>query len=238
MKRDVNSIKILSLEDKKLIKTFSKYLKSIGIEVAEIEDSGYQLSDIDWSSVSIDGRSKIPYFFIPVMEKITDFVNNSRKYKEMITDFDDSIDGFFNASIFVDTLKKEVSLVISYQTLNESSDSYEFDSQEDSDNFNEWINKGLFSEIDRKDKILILRYDGGGDSGYLEDNFDDTDYGVPAEISDWCYNILSGMHGGWEINEGSYGYFIFNLEKLEVTLEHKTRFYENKVHTFYEESFE
>jgi hypothetical protein len=238
MKRYVNSIKILSLEDKKIIRSFSRYLNGLGMKEAEIEEYGYQLSEIDWSRVSIDGRNDIPDFFLPVIEKITNFVNGSYLYKKVMTDFDDSDGGDLRVSFIVDTVNKEVSLLMSYQTMHESDDSLAFDSEEDSDNFNEWINDGAFSEIDKNTKILVLKYDGGGDSGYLNDEFEDTDYQVPDEISSWCYNVLSNHFGGWEINEGSRGEFIFDLEKLEVTLEHKTRFYEDAVHTCYEESFE
>lgn len=42
-------------------------------------------------------------------------------------------------------------------------------------------------------------------------------------IEDICYNMLEKSHGGWEINEGSYGTFTFDFTTGKVHLEYNER---------------
>ena len=66
---------------------------------------------------------------------------------------------------------------------------------------------------------MVLEYNGGGDSGYIESQFGSGE-NVPANIEDFCYNALEDSHGGWEINEGSQGRFVFDKKNKIITLEH------------------
>jgi hypothetical protein len=43
-------------------------------------------------------------------------------------------------------------------------------------------------------------------------------------IDDFCWSVLSHKKGGWEINDGSDGYFTFNVDEGTVVLSH-TEFY-------------
>ena len=85
--------------------------------------------------------------------------------------------------------------------------------------------------------ILTLSYNGGGDSGYIESSFDETGDAVPSEIEDWCYAQLESNYGGWEINEGSDGRFIFNFNDSTIVLDHTYNTEETSEDTIYEESF-
>ena len=85
--------------------------------------------------------------------------------------------------------------------------------------------------------ILTARYNGGGDSGYLESNFEETGEPIPAEIEDWCYRQLERNYGGWEINEGSDGVFIFNFNDSTIVHEHTDNIDVNDTNTLYEENF-
>jgi len=64
-----------------------------------------------------------------------------------------------------------------------------------------------------------LRYNGSGDSGYIESEFEDGSE-VPSSVEDWAYQQLESLHGGWEINEGSDGSFVFDLDNGTITLRH------------------
>ena len=90
-------------------------------------------------------------------------------------------------------------------------------------------------------KFVKVDYSGGGDSGYIESNgyTDDGDVNIqiPAGLEDYIYQILESNYGGWEINEGSDGVFIFNFNDSTVTLEHTYNTEENQTDTLYEESF-
>lgn len=53
-------------------------------------------------------------------------------------------------------------------------------------------------------------------------------------IEEICYDKLGASHGGWEINEGSYGTFHFDVAGRKVTLEYNERIEEVRTS---EESF-
>ena len=72
---------------------------------------------------------------------------------------------------------------------------------------------------------------------YIENSFNPTGDEVPAGIEDWCYQQLESHFGGWEINEGSDGAFVFNFNNSTVTLDHVYNTEENQTDTLYEESF-
>ena len=94
-----------------------------------------------------------------------------------------------------------------------------------------------------------VTYNGYGDSGMIEEiNFDrkgktlspnnlEEITGKPMTtlvsiIEDEVYNLLSRYHGGWEINEGSYGEFYFDLSRLKLHNKHCDRLYKDKsIHT-------
>jgi hypothetical protein len=82
-----------------------------------------------------------------------------------------------------------------------------------------------------------VKYNGSGDSGYIESNFDETGDSIPSEIEDWCYNKLESNFGGWEINEGSDGQFIFNFHDMTIRLDHTYNTEETTSDTIYKENF-
>ena len=69
-------------------------------------------------------------------------------------------------------------------------------------------------------KEIVINYSGGGDSGYLEDSFNNGD-SVPAVVSDFCYNMLENRFGGWEINEGSQGRITFDFVSDNYSVYHE-----------------
>jgi hypothetical protein len=81
-----------------------------------------------------------------------------------------------------------------------------------------------------------LKYNGGGDSGYIESNFE-SGQPVPPEIEEWCYQELEENFGGWEINEGSQGEFQFYFDKKYVILSHAYNIEESISNTLWEEEF-
>jgi len=66
-----------------------------------------------------------------------------------------------------------------------------------------------------------VEFSGGGDSGMLEDSgtFKTGErLDVPNVIEDFCYHLLESSFGGWEINEGSSGDFVFDVASGECYL--------------------
>lgn len=89
---------------------------------------------------------------------------------------------------------------------------------------------------------FMLSFQGGGDSGSLEDEIyakkDGTNigsYNIPDSIESWCYDALPG---GWEIDEGSWGTFTFDCENRNINLETQYNRYEEMTEDIIEESFQ
>jgi hypothetical protein len=116
---------------------------------------------------------------------------------------------------------------------------------------------------DKNVKTFSVSFDGGGDSGQIEDV--DLDNKILDEVIEgasvskgcvWdnetnksvkkmsenatvreiidtiCYDVLEQTCGGWEINEGSYGTFTFDVSKRKVSLDFNERIIETN-HTEY-----
>ena len=96
------------------------------------------------------------------------------------------------------------------------------------------------SDIESKDLIKIFNYmkskkysegvvkfGGGGDSGEVESRIEyDGKFTkqIPKEVESFFYEWLENHFGGWEINEGLQGRFVFNADdgNLELEFEENT----------------
>ena len=85
-----------------------------------------------------------------------------------------------------------------------------------------------------------LKYDGSGDSGWIDDNVDsekESKVSTP-QLENIAYEALEMFHAGWEINEGSSGSMTFNFENQTFIIDHYTNI-EEEVEDFYKSfSFE
>jgi hypothetical protein len=75
-------------------------------------------------------------------------------------------------------------------------------------------------------------YNGCGDSGQIDsvrflnkggDPVEPTREGIPEAVEALIFFLLAQSHGGWEINEGSYGSVTIDAETLTGILEHTHR---------------
>jgi hypothetical protein len=164
------------------------------------------------------------------LKKIISYVDDEGLYDELPNDANIVYQGF---EIMIDSVKKEISLthMYSYQTEG-GSEGVEYD-----DMIEEWEEKGVFDDIEiPEDNYLVLKYNGGGDSGYIESNFENGEP-VPTEVENWCYQQLEENFGGWEINEGSQGEFQFDFNEKTVILSHAYNVEESRSNTLWEEEF-
>lgn len=104
---------------------------------------------------------------------------------------------------------------------------------------------------------VIVRFDGSGDSGQVEEvtafgedgaerplpethvELQKISFGedAPTNLSEplgeaietLAYSLLQSSHGGWENNEGAYGEFTFDVAANLITLDHNER-YETSQH--------
>jgi hypothetical protein len=97
---------------------------------------------------------------------------------------------------------------------------------------------------------VTIDYDGSGDSGQIESieawnaakekiqlptirkvrlssgsrDYPYTEMNLEAAVEQLAYDYLEDKHPGWEINDGAFGTFVFNVPDRTITLEHRARF--------------
>ena len=230
---------VLTKEEKLNLRKTAYYLRSFGMNFGSIElhsdyvDYSFDFSEISWDEIvtfSNNYKIKIPQVLFPIIKKIINSNNSEFNYKE--EPFWEGIEVLIDAVKFTITLSHHYSY---YST--SDAESIAFDSEDDQrliDKFGKSVIE-LGGQIPQNG-VLTLKYDGGGDQGYLEGDFEEGP-AVPKDIEDWCYNKLGENFGGWEINEGSSGYFYFDFDNKELTLQHTENVEISTQNTLYEENF-
>lgn len=233
------SMSILTPEEKKYLRRISRYLESYelrqgNIEIVELEDGYvvYNVSDINFDEVtnfSNNYSAEVPEGLVPIIKKI---VAAGEKNQDKI-DFPDYID-YGRIEIEIDIINSEIRL-IHYIVYTEAADGSIVEYT-----IGDGIGLDVFNSIREEstdvEPFMELRYNGSGDSGYMEDRFEN---GVPVTgtIEDWCERALSYSFGGWENNEGSQGYFLFNMENNTAELHHTYNEQNNVTTTLFEEEY-
>jgi hypothetical protein len=234
---------ILTPEEKKYLGKVSRYLASLGMTYGDIifemepddEEISYRENYFP-THFENNYTAEIPDGLVPILKKIISYVDDDELYSELPNDGNIDYQRF---EITIDSVKREISLthMYSYQ-IEGGSEGVEYD-----DIIEEWEEKGVFDDIEiPEDNYLVLKYNGGGDSGYIESHFDSgarNPYGesVPTEVEEWCYQQLEENFGGWEINEGSQGEFQFDFNEKTVILSHAYNIEESRSNTLWEEEF-
>lgn len=234
---------ILNSEEKKYLNRTCNYLASLGmtegvvnIEMESDEDD-LEYEDIDWKSIQRfenNYRAEIPEGLLAILKKVM-----RRSLDEEVFEIPD-IDSmsYQSIDIEIDCTRKELTVSHNYSYYGrDDSSSIEYDSEEDKERFDKWMEEDMQDVEVPSNGILTLSYNGGGDSGYIEGSFDETSEGVPASIEDWCYSELEKSFGGWEINEGSDGKFTFKFNDSIVILDHTYNTEVNELNTLFEENF-
>ena len=228
---------ILTPEEKKYLGRVSRYLASMGMKYGDInfemepDDEEISYSEYGFPT-HFDNNyyAEIPDGLVPILKKIIDYVDDDGLYSNLPDGSDIDYQRF---EITIDGVKKEISLTHIYSYYSEGdSTGIEYD-----DMIEEWEEKGIFEDIEiPEDGYMVLKYNGGGDSGYIESDFDNGERS-PDEIEEWCYKQLEENFGGWEINEGSQGEFQFDFNEKTVILSHTYNIIEDRSNTLWEEKF-
>jgi len=239
--------KLLTTEEKQYLRRICNYLSSLGMEVGEFEfemdDYGDTLNynNIDWNQMthfSNNWRADVPSGLIPILQKITKYASDQELYSSETPDIDTMSWQKFEISI--NSANKDISFNHYWSWYDRGDASGTEWSEEDGQEiFEGWEKDGVLSDLEiPQDGILTLRYNGSGDSGYIESSFEENGDSVPSTIEDWCYNQLESHYGGWEINEGSDGEFVFNFNDMTIELNHTYNTEENSYDTLWEEEFD
>lgn len=220
-------------------------LSSIYWNIDDIHDSGIDNFDFDPSYYSLSSYNRTKDMEIPEAIKITLINWFNREGKKSISDGMDSLyhkipedPSWSSAQITMDFKAYTISTSGEYQ--------YPTTSEPQSFGGNLFFNddsgyKAAFDELKSKNPeatTFRVDYSGGGDSGYVEDygyfNVGSSSAQLPGILEDY---ILSNLPGGWEINEGSTGYCIFNLDDFSAEIVHTEYYDETISDTFLEENF-
>jgi hypothetical protein len=234
---------ILTPEEKQYLRRISNYLGSMGMQDGNIEidmdnQEEFDYENVDWDYITHftnNYNADIPSGLIPILQKIMKYCDDNNLIKE--PDNDDTNYQRLEYDIDVDSKKISFTRWWSFYTRGEGS-SVTWEDEQGKSLFEHWEESGVLEDLTIPDDgILIVTYNGSGDSGYLESSFNETGDGVPAAMEDWCYRELSDNYSGWEINEGSDGQFIFNFHDMTIELVHTENIEDNASDTYYEESF-
>jgi len=224
---------ILTPEEKKYLKSVSNYLKSLGIPTGNIEfdvESGWDTVDSDeLTHFSNHYRAEVPAGLVKILKKIIDYIQENNLAFHDIPDETSWIRG----EIDIDCDRQEIT-ASEYWTEYSTNDTITNTFEDEPEIFMEL--KDLF-EDGNVPESLVVNFDGGGDSGYVNSTFEDTNIPVPTMIEDYCYTLLESNFGGWEINEGSQGNFVFYLKDEITELNYAENTEIGKTNTLYEEKF-
>ena len=231
---------LLTPEDKKVLQRVSRILSSYGMKEGTVETEGFdyysdfpdqEINVEEWSHFSNNYTVDIPPMLYPIYDKIIKYCQD--KFYDYDIDTGGNEINYARADIDIDVKKQEISLNYwcSYYDVSDYVGT-EISMEDDEDL------KKVLEEIQEvtPDSSVTLKYNGSGDSGYIESSFENGVL-VPAAVEDYCYRILENNHGGWEINEGSQGEFIFNIDNNSVTLEHQYNTEETSNYQMFSESF-
>jgi hypothetical protein len=203
----------LDNNDKKLLKRFCLLLGTYRTKTSKLDFNFYNDSpemDNYTGFYSPDVKVKIDAFesMYDLAQKIT------------IPIIEDSVDYYDTSGTIrfcVDCEEKEIFFDGYINEMNTNYSSHEYTMEE----LNEVDGWNKFLEEVRKYKTGRVTYEGSGDSGFIEDimKIKDKYVPIPSGLETWLYNQLE-QYGGWEINEGSQGYFDFNFKEGTIYHEH------------------
>jgi len=242
-RKNVNSFNLLTPEDKKYLRRVCRYLASLGmqdgsIEMEDDDYGGFDFSDINWNRethFTNNYSAEIPDGLLLILKKVGDYIQENGLYNG--PEEDDLNYERIDFDIDCNDQELTVNHWWSFYARGDGN-SVEWNGKEGKDIFEEWEKDGVLDDLEvPNDGMLTVKYNGSGDSGYIESDFDENGDGVPTSIEDWCYRQLENNFGGWEINEGSDGEFKFNFHNMTIELYHTYNVQEDAHDTIYEESF-
>ena len=232
---------ILSPEDKKYLSRTCRYMASMGMDFGTIEidmdgtSVGSDVDAINWSWINKFSNNyyvDLPEGLIPILQKIYKHIVDS----DLLESPDVESINWERLNFEINCEGQEIKAVHDYSYYDQADgQTIEYDEEDSEYVFSKLEDEE--AEINFDDHLqLILRYNGSGDSGYIESNFENGD-SVPASVEDWCYQKLENNFGGWEINEGSEGYFLFDGRDKTVKLNHVYNTEESESITLWEGNF-
>jgi hypothetical protein len=153
-----------------------------------------------------------PYAGAPIKDKLPTnlnvFLNDFfHKCFEFATDnIDYDCDNYNRIDCYLNLKEKKITFDISTTIIKTEDKYYEYNQ--------DTLSESILSNLEdfKNDGYRKIRFDfnGSGDSGYIDSpgySDDNNSVDLPASLEDFFYERLNNTQSGWEINEGSQGYF-------------------------------
>ena len=219
---------ILTPEDKQVLQIISKYLRANGLKEGTIEvDMDYgefrpeAVENYDFFSNSYN--VEIPKEFIEIVKKV--LVDLDENGAIETPDVDDI--NYERLSISLDAITRQFTIEHYYSYYEPSEEDVTSWSEKDYEDEEENTITQLFNSIKEenpdikpKNGILTVRYNGSGDSGYMEDYFEEGG-SVPSNVEDWCYDDYYQsnshsrvLHGGNWVQDALHFYYQSNSSRV------------------------
>lgn len=204
---------ILTPEEKKYFRFVSKYLLSYGEHSGTIKFEDFDSYNSD--SVTKYGLGQFEEnYYLEVPEGLEPIIAKIASYAapRIQEPSEDTIST--SLEITIDPDKLELGCYYNYSYYSNEDSSVEYSNDDDG------VDK-IFEEMSESDvDWMEVPFTGSGDSGSIDTptDKDGSVVNIPASIEDWCYNELESEYGGWEINEGSQGKFVFDYQNSTIEL--------------------
>jgi Fe-S cluster assembly iron-binding protein IscA len=215
-------------EQLKSLKLFAVYLQSYGAETAT-KEYFIEGCSIDWEDEEF--RSPQTNISIETYAKIDEVLKEIVETNELIENATTDCDLRGQLTLAIDCIKRTLTAYATQweyesrgydfsKTLNEISEDYS------EETYNEVIK--LFEKIGQ-DGEAELQFNGGGDSGALDDfmYINGSSENVPKLIEDMAYKFLEETDIDWYNNEGGQGSFIFRPKHSDIILNVEQNYEEN-----------
>jgi N-methylhydantoinase B/oxoprolinase/acetone carboxylase alpha subunit len=205
----------LTTQQKKILEVFSMYARGYGKNKVSFIIHYYEGSKpeiYDDYFTDEEGGSQLKGY---------DKINNLMEYfgeeftDEVMDNMDDS--GYAELHILIDCVEKEITFDFQVQVTNTTDEYYEEDIEDvdDLESIVTYMAKNNY-------KKATISFEGGGDSGYIDDSiyFTNGRNSVSKfdKLEDYLYSLLEDALPGWEINDGSQGTFTIDLEQGTINL--------------------
>jgi hypothetical protein len=232
----------LTDQQKKDLKKFSLLLNAMNMEDGNFIYE-YPCYDSSWDSLegpTYDHRS----VDIDTPKSITDLFADIRDDFDTSNFYDDYNDNETGVLYFdINVERKIINVTYTYYVMNTERSSIKrlfkdllttpipWDQPRSREKFEVLNNPEFIKEMYEKyGKDLIVTYDGGGDSGWVNDDVQSStgNEEMDGRIEDIVYAILESYYSGWEINEGSNGNIQFNFETKEIHISHTLNYEESQ----------
>ena len=216
---------------KKYLEVFSKYMETKGCNVVEWSGDYYGLNlygnNPDCSSGN--GRSSIsnPLPLQPLLEK---YLDDNQK------DFDFEGDDPYAMEVEFNREDMTLSVFELYSEYGSEETGGLSENAEDNEQVKEII-EYFCKELEMCRGEIKFDFNGGGDSGYIDDRGTTDFFGsveMPSQFEDFFYRMLNDF-SGWEINEGSFGNFTIDMDLETIELDFSWNTEEQVRHKVYEE---